>query len=165
MLGRTSPEVNALFPWQPGVRALLESRGYPSYAIEHTIEHVARHGTADVGPALLGDREDVEAIVAGDRSAVADALEAIERKRREWADEHDCHPLQAWQAPLACWLQKRTYTDRAIHVILDHCARFGTAQCCRWLEAEDVDGLERQLPRVPECVWLRYESEVWNPNG
>jgi hypothetical protein len=151
-------------PWQPSVRALLESRGYPSYAVNHVVEHVARHGTADVGPALLGDRMDVETIVAGEQAAVAEALRAIERRRQEWADEHDCHPLQAWQAPLACWLHERTYSDRAIHVILDHAARFGTAQCCRWLEPEDVDGLERQLPGNPWLWGEETDSEVWNVN-
>jgi hypothetical protein len=151
-------------PWQPSVRSLLEQRGYPDFAIEHVVEHVARYGTADVGPALLGDREDVERLMAGERSEIADALEAIDRKRQEWADEDDCHPLQAWQAPLACWLHERTYSDRAIHVILDHCARFGTAQCCRWLEPEDSDAFEAMLPGNAYLWGPETDADIWVTN-
>jgi hypothetical protein len=126
------------------------------------VDHASDAGPHE-DPAMLFGPDDTW-IVAGEQAAVADALEAIDRKRREWADEDGCQPLKAWQAPLACWLHERTYSDRAIHIILDHAARFGTAQCCRWLEPEDMDKFEAMLPGNAWLWGEETDAEVWATN-
>jgi hypothetical protein len=149
-------------PWHLRVVSLLESKGYPPYAAEHVVEHVAAHGVADVGPALLDpdDRPDVEAIVAGERP--------------RWYGRSDCEAVcdddpysylpKRWESDLAHYLFNREYTADAVAHVIRHAHEAGSVESCTMLHDEDRAEAEAILPDDAPGNWTRHEGFVWMTN-
>jgi hypothetical protein len=55
--------------------------------------------------------------------------------------------------PLSIWLRKEGYTPIATREIVEHAARWGTVQCCAWLDPGDLDRAEEQLPDADPATW------------
>jgi hypothetical protein len=149
-------------PWHLRVVALLESRGYPEFAAEHVVEHLAIHGIADVGPALLDpdDRPDVERIIA--------------REGLRWCGRTDCEAVadddpysyqtKRWESDLAFFLLGREYTKEAVAHVIRHANEDGSIECCNMLHEEDRAEAESILPTAPIGNWARYDGFVWMSN-
>jgi hypothetical protein len=149
-------------PWHLRVVSLLEAKGYPRFAASHVAEHVAAHGVADVGPALLdpADRPDVEAILAGEPL--------------RWCGRTDCEAFadddpysyvpKRWQSDLAFFLFGREYTQESVAHIIRHANEDGSVECCSMLHEEDRAEAEAILPDDAIGNWARYEGYVWATN-
>jgi hypothetical protein len=144
------------------ITALLESRGYPDFAIEHIVSHLTSHGTADVGPALLDpeDRPDVEQIVA--------------RERPRWCGRTDCEAFadddpysyvpKRWESDLAFFLFSREYTADAVAHVIRHAHEAGSVEGCSMIHDEDRAECEAILPDDAIGNWCRYDGFVWATN-
>jgi hypothetical protein len=65
-------------------------------------------------------------------------------------------------AVLLCDLE---YTAVAVDAILDHLARHGSAECCRWCDPEHRGMVEETLPMAPAAEWLVHDSVTWTATG
>jgi hypothetical protein len=149
-------------PWHLRVVALLEAKNYPAFAVQHIADHVAVHGIADVGPALLDpdDRPDVERIVA--------------ETPLRWCGRVDCEAFadddpysyvpKRWESDLAFFLFGREYTQEAVAHVIRHANDDGSVEGCTMLHEEDRAGAEAILPTAPIGNWVRYEGFVWMTN-
>jgi hypothetical protein len=52
------------------------------------------------------------------------------------------------------WLRGNGYTDIATRAALAHAARFGTVECCPWIEDPDRAICEELLPNQPAATWV-----------
>jgi hypothetical protein len=58
-------------------------------------------------------------------------------------------------AGLDCWLRGNGYTDVATRAIVAHAARWGTVECCGWLDDEaDRAICEELLPDAGPAAWV-----------
>jgi hypothetical protein len=55
--------------------------------------------------------------------------------------------------PLDYWLRENGYTEVARKAIVGHAARWGSLQCCEWVEPEDREHGEDLLPDLSASAW------------
>lgn len=75
------------------------------------------------------------------------------------SDRHFPVPRHLHKA--ACLLCELEYTGVAVDAILDHLARHGTAEHCRWIDPPHRGMVEETLPMAPAAEWLAHDDGVW----
>jgi hypothetical protein len=75
--------------------------------------------------------------------------------------DFDTFPIPRHLEPALGVLLDFEYTPEALRNALSHMARFGTAECCPWIDPEHRAIVEDALPRDPAWQSPEWDVDTW----